>query len=320
MELQTLRSKKKELHGRVLDMLFTSFGSTIQNLIQDNDVVEIMLNPDGCLWVDRLSSGRSFTGENISVEDAERIIRIVSSKTDTTCNADNPILSAELPGSGERFQGIMPPVVPRPTFTIRKKAIMIFTLDDYVTQGIMTQKGADFLKTSVLEKRNILVVGGTGSGKTTLANAILAEIADRDERIVIIEDTVELQCKVKDCVSLRTCDVADITACIKATMRLRPDRIIVGEVRGGEALGLLKAWNTGHPGGLSTVHANGPLEGLIRLEQLIQEAVPIIPKILIANTVNVIVFIKRKGVGRIVDGIATVKGFKDNEYILDFLE
>lgn len=320
MNSTDFRRREQETSNRVYDMLTSSFGVTIQELMRDNDVIEIMLNPDGRLWVDRLSNGRSYTGYDVNVADAERIIRIVSSKTNTTCNADNPILSAELPGSGERFQGMLPPVVERPTITIRKKAIMIYTLEDYVAQGIMSKRGADFLKDAVRGKMNILVVGGTGSGKTTLANAILAEIATYEDRIVIIEDTLELQCQVKDHVSLRTSDAADITALLKATMRLRPDRIIVGEVRGGEALGLLKAWNTGHPGGLCTIHANGPKEGLIRIEQLVQEVVPGVPKSLIAATVNVLVYIRREGRGRKVESIATVDGCRDDEYILRLLE
>ncbi len=312
--------RQNEIHGRVLDMLYTSFGPTIQSLMEDRDVIEIMLNADGRLWVDRLSSGRSITGEVISSEDAERIIRIVSSKTDTVCNAENPLLAAELPGSGERFQGLLPPVVERPVFTIRKRALMIYTLADYVSQGIMTKTMADFLRRSIREKKNILVVGGTGSGKTTLANAILHEIAQLNERLVIIEDTLELQCKADDLVSLRTSDATDITACIKATMRLRPDRIIVGEVRGGEALGLLKAWNTGHPGGLSTLHANGTKEGLIRLEQLIQEAISFVPKSLIASAVDIVIHIKRKGTGRIVEGVAVVEGLENDDYRFSYVQ
>ena len=153
-----------------------------------------------------------------------------------------------------------------------------------------------------------------------MANAILAEIASYEDRIVLIEDTLELQCQVKDHVSLRTCDGADITNLLKATMRLRPDRIIVGEVRGGEALGLLKAWNTGHPGGLCTIHANGPREGLIRIEQLVQEVVPGVPRSLISSTVNVLVYIKREGHGRKVESIAIVECCMNDEYVLKFME
>lgn len=320
MSSTDFRKREQEANSRVFDMLTSSFGPTLQTLMRDKDVIEIMLNPDGHIWVDRLSSGRSYTGQDMSASDAERIIRIVSSKTGTVCNSDNPILSAELPGSGERFQGMLPPVVERPTITIRKKALMIYTLDDYVSQGIMTGKAADYLKEAVRNKLNILVVGGTGSGKTTLANAILAEIARYEDRIVIIEDTLELQCQVKDYVSLRTCDGADITSLLKATMRLRPDRIIVGEVRGGEALGLLKAWNTGHPGGLCTIHANGPREGLIRIEQLVQEVVSGVPRSMIASTVNVLVYIKRVGHGRKVESIAIVEGCINDEYVLKLLE
>jgi len=312
--------REREMNSRVLDMLISSFGPVIQSHIMDPEVIEIMLNSDGRLWVDKLCTGREYTGHDLTHADAERIIRIVSSKAETLCNADNPIISAELPGSGARFQGILPPVVTRPVFTIRKKALVVYTLDDYVKQGVMSKDAADFLKKAVAEKKNILVAGGTGSGKTTLANAILEEISKYEDRIIIIEDTLELQCKVKDSVTLRTCDVADITSLLKATMRMRPDRIIVGEVRGGEALGLLKAWNTGHPGGLSTVHANDAKGSLTRIESLVQEAITIVPRTLIAAAINVIVFIRRVGTARRVESIATVEEYQDEEYVLSYLE
>jgi len=278
-----------------------------------------MLNPDGKLWVDTLSSGRQYTGEHMVSHDADRIIRIVSSNTETIINKENPILSAELPGSGARFQGMIPPVVNRPSFTIRKKAIMVYSLDDYVEQKIMKEHEVEIIKQAVKDKRNILIVGGTGSGKTTLANAILDEISKTNDRVVIIEDTLELQCNADDFISLRTNDNTDITELLKATMRLRPDRIVVGEVRGGEALALLKAWNTGHPGGLSTVHANGTYEGLSRIEQLIGEVSSNIPHNLVADAMNIILFIKRSRIGRCVDDIACVNGYDQDKrkYIIE---
>jgi len=311
------RKREKERERRVYAMLLSSMGPLIERLLKDDDVCDITLNPDGRLWVDRLGSGREFTGETMAAADAERIIRIVASGLNTVCNAQNPILSAELPGTGSRFQGLLPPVVEKPSFAIRKHAIRVFTLDDYVPAGIMTDGQARRRRRAVKERENILIVGGTGSGKTTLANAILDEIAGCNDRVVILEDTLELQCRVDDFVSLRTKDgVAGMTELLKATLRLRPDRIVVGEVRGGEALALLKAWNTGHPGGLSTVHANGPRQGLVRLEQLIQEAAAGIPRALIAEAVDLVVYIERCGAGRRVGQVAKVVGCENDDYIL----
>ena len=321
LKAQDFKKREKERSNRVYDMLLNSFGNSVQNFLKDDDVIEIMLNPDGRLWIDRLSCGRVFTGENIAVQDAERIIKIISSEMDTVCNADNPTLSAELPGSGSRFQGFLPPVVKNATFTIRKKAIMVFNLEDYVKQGVITSKGFRIIKNAVKSKKNILIAGGTGSGKTTFANAILDEIGKSKDRIVLIEDTLELQCNAEDKVSLKTNDNVSMKDLLKSTMRLRPDRIIVGEVRGGEALTLLKAWNTGHPGGLSTVHANGAKESLIRIEQLIQEAISGIPRSLIADAINLIVYIKREDRGRKIEEIIEVEGCDSikNEYLLKVL-
>jgi type IV secretion system protein VirB11 len=302
--------RAKEKNSRIYDMLLSALGEDIQSFLSDDDVIEIMLNPDGKLWIDRLSQSRQFTGKTIEKEDAERIIRIVASHVDAICNASQPLISAELPNSGARFQGMIPPVVENPTFTIRKKAVRIFTLADYVVQNVMTEKVISLIRQAVHDRKNILIVGGTGSGKTTLANAILMEMAQYDHRIVIIEDTLELQCAAKDYVSLRTTDQITMEKLLKATMRLRPDRIIVGEVRGGEALTLLKAWNTGHPGGLATVHANSALQGLTRIEQLIQEAIIGVPRQLIADAIHMIVYIARDGIERKIKQVVQVDGYE----------
>ena len=300
---------------RLITMLTTAVGPQMGELLRDDQVVEVMLNPDGKLWVDRLGQGREFTGLTVACHDAERIIKLVASGTGAEVNETTPILSAEFPGSGSRFQGLLPPVVTAPVFTIRKKALMIFSLEDYVAQGILTGVQKETLCRAVSEKRNILVTGGTGSGKTTLVNAILNEIAGTGDRIVIIEDTLELQCSAPDTVFLRAREgVASMNDLLKATMRLRPDRIVVGEVRGGEALSLLKAWNTGHPGGCATVHANNAVGGLIRLEQLIQEAVVAVSRELIAEAVDLVVHIERCGRNRKVREVIVVEGVEGGNY------
>jgi P-type conjugative transfer ATPase TrbB len=308
-----------ETRERRRGMLRTAMGPAIARALDEPDVVEVLVNPDGHLWLDRHGSGRCDTGVALTAQEAERIIRLVASHIRAEASASSPVVSAELPETGERFEGLLPPVVLAPCFAIRKPAMMTFRLADYVAAQIMTPQVAKVLADAVADARNILVAGGTGSGKTTLANALLAEIATLEERIVIIEDTRELRCAAKDAVTLRTKPgVAALADLVRSTLRLRPDRIIVGEVRGGEALDMLKAWNTGHPGGIATVHANSSRAALYRLEQLVQEAVVTVPRRLIAEAIDLIIFIKGRGAGRRVDGIVEVKGLDSaGDYVLE---
>jgi type IV secretion system protein VirB11 len=294
-------------------MLRTAMGPAIAAALADPLVIEVMVNPDGALRVDRLDTGRCDTGDRLEPGEVERIVRLVASHARTEVHDGAPIVSAELPphgqGAGERFEGLLPPVATGPCFAIRKPAARLYTLSDYVSDGIMTAAQARLLADAVAERRNILVAGGTSSGKTTLANALLAELAARDERVILIEDTRELQCPAPDTVALRTRPgVVAMADLVRSTLRLRPDRIIVGEVRGGEALDMLKAWNTGHPGGIATVHANNARAALYRLEQLVQEAIPVVPKRLIAEAIDLIVFIEGRGTSRRIGAIAAVEG------------
>ncbi|MEC9264978.1 MAG: P-type conjugative transfer ATPase TrbB [Pseudomonadota bacterium] len=293
-------------------MLKTAMGPAIAEALSDAAVIEVMVNPDGRLWIDRLGEGRSDAGLRVHPSETERIIRLVASHVRAEVHADNPIVSAELP-SGERFEGVLPPVALAPCFAIRKPAAKIFTLADYVRAQIMVPIQANALKQAVRERKNILVAGGTSSGKTTLANALLAEIANCDERVILIEDTRELQCAAADCVALRTRrGVVSLADLVRSTLRLRPDRIVVGEVRGAEALDMLKAWNTGHPGGIATVHANSAHAALYRIEQLVQESVTVIPRRLIAEAIDLVVFIAGRGSSRHIETIAEVTGLDAN--------
>jgi type IV secretion system protein VirB11 len=239
----------------------------------------------------------------------------------TVVNAEHPILEGELPLDGSRIGGALPPVTANPTFAIRKRAIRLFTLADYVSSGALDPGHAEMLRVAISRRENILIAGSTGSGKTTFANALIREIAAEagsSERVVIIEDTVELQCAAANRIELRTNECADMTKLLRTTMRLRPDRIIVGEVRGAEALTLLKAWNTGHPGGISTIHANNCLAALTRLEQLIEEAHVRPQPRLVAEAINVVVWIARTSKGRRVQEINRVRGWSvDGGYELD---
>ncbi|RZI61435.1 MAG: P-type conjugative transfer ATPase TrbB [Zymomonas sp.] len=295
-------------------MLRTAMGPAIAAALADPRVIEIMVNPDGALRLDRLGEGRSDTGVRIDEAQVERIIRLVASHARAEVHGEAPIVSAELPPhiegkAGERFEGVLPPVSTAPCFSIRKPAERLYALDDYVADGIMSRAAADRLRACVTQRYNILVAGGTSSGKTTLANALLAEMAWVDERVILIEDTRELQSPAPDTVALRTRPgVVSMADLVRSTLRLRPDRIVVGEVRGPEALDMLKAWNTGHPGGIATVHANSAQAALYRIESLVQEAVVTVPRRLVAEAIDVVMFISGRGFQRRIASIVRVAG------------
>lgn len=307
---------------RRVRMLRTAMGPVIGAALADADVVEVMLNPDRSLWVDRLSRGRVPLGVELSEADGERIIRLVATHVGAEVHRDRPLLSAELPETGERFEGVLPPASPAPVFALRKHAAHVIGLERYVADGILGAEQADFLRRAVRERQNILIAGGTSTGKTTLANALLAEIATTGDRVLVLEDTVELQCLARDHVPLRTrAGVVSMTDLVRSAMRLRPDRVVVGEVRGGEALDLVKVWGTGHPGGIATIHAGSAHGALLRLEQLILEVALNAPRALIAEAVNVVIHISGRGHKRRVESIARVVGFDGSGYRLaDALE
>jgi type IV secretion system protein VirB11 len=299
-------------------MLRTALGPAVARFLEDPAIVEVMLNPDGRLWVDRLSDGLSDTGERLSAADGERIVRLVAHHVGAEVHDRRPRVSAELPETGERFEGLLPPVVTAPVFAIRKPAVAVFTLDDYVAAGIMTADQAAILWHAVASRANILVAGGTSTGKTTLTNALLAEVAKTTDRVIVIEDTRELQCRAQNIVAMRTKDgVATLSDLVRSSLRLRPDRIPIGEVRGSEALDLLKAWGTGHPGGIGTIHAGTALGALRRLEQLIQEAVITVPRALIAETIDLVAVLSGRGAARRLVELARVDGLAaDTDYRL----
>ncbi|WP_298018236.1 P-type conjugative transfer ATPase TrbB [uncultured Castellaniella sp.] len=302
---------------RRIQMLRTAMGPVIAAALEDPDVVEIMLNPDRSLWVDRLSSGRTPLGVELSEADGERIIRLVAAHVGAEVHRGQPLLTAELPETGERFEGILPPAAPGPAFALRKRAVGVIPLTRYIADGMMNVAQAAFLVRAVRERQNILIAGGTSTGKTTLANALLAEIAATGDRVLVLEDTVELQCVANDHVPLRTrIGVVTMQELVRATMRLRPDRVVVGEVRGGEALDLIKVWGTGHPGGIATIHAGSAVGALLRLEQLILEVAMHPPRALIAEAVNVVIYIAGRGRKRRIESIARVVGFDGTDYQL----
>ncbi|MBU2397505.1 MAG: P-type conjugative transfer ATPase TrbB, partial [Alphaproteobacteria bacterium] len=262
---------------RKLEALRHALGPTVLAALEEPAVVEILANPDGRLVLDRSGEGRQDTGQSLSPEARERAIKLIADYVGETVAREDPRLSGVLPGTGERFQGLLPPIVAAPAFSIRKRPAVIWGLADYVRDGVMTEAQADALRQAAAERRNILISGGTGSGKTTLANAVLAEPAFAGDRVFLIEDTPELQCSAWDVVAVltrRAPVVIGVVDLVRDALRMRPDRIVVGEMRdGAAALETLKSWNTGHPGGLSTIHANSAGDVLRRVEDLLSEVV-----------------------------------------------
>jgi type IV secretion system protein VirB11 len=304
---------------RAKEKLKRDLGGMIEEALNDPKTVELMLNADGRLWQERLGETMRCIG-NITEARAESIIKTVAGFHGKEVTRFNPILEGELPLDGSRFAGQLPPVVTKPTFAIRKKAISVFTLDDYVQSEIMTEVQCEAIKNAVVAHRNILVIGGTGSGKTTLVNAIINEMVRHSpaERVFIIEDTGEIQCSAENCVQYHTTLDINMTQLLKTTLRMRPDRILVGEVRGSEALDLLDAWNTGHEGGAATLHANNALAGLHRLKSLISRnpAAPAEIEPLIGEAVHCVVHIARTPAGRRVEEILSINGYENGHYTI----
>ncbi len=288
-----------------------ALGAAIAAALTEPDVVEALINADGALWIDRVGKGLARTDTRLSPADREAAIRLLAHEAGETVGADQPLLATILPasfdcGGAARVQAVLPPLVSAPVLSIRKRPSAIYTLDDYVAARIATPAQIATLRDAVIQRRNIVVAGGTGSGKTTLLNALLAEPAFREARVVALEDTAELQLLGANVVQLltkRTDPQVSMRDLVRTTLRLRPDRIVVGEVRDGAALDVLKAWNTGHPGGLLTLHANSAADALTRLEDLCLEAAPASSARLIRSAVDLVVFITRTEAGRTIADI-----------------
>jgi len=309
----------QETKARRTAMLRTAFCRTVREALEDPQTIEVMANPDGSVWVERAGIGFVVTKASLDAAARERVIRLVAAGAgDARLKISSSIVSAELPSSGERFEGLLPPVATAPCFSIRKPAASPFSLEDYVDQGALSPALSAALRAAIERRDNIVIAGGTSSGKTTFTNALLAEPVFEQDRIVILEDTRELNCLAPNRVQLRTHQGnTSLQDLVRSTLRLRPDRIIVGEVRGGEALDLLKAWNTGHPGGITTLHANSARGALQRLEQLTMEATRHVPFDLIASAVDVVLFMSRADGNRRVEEAVRVLEFDGGDYVTE---
>jgi type IV secretion system protein TrbB len=333
-----------EHHQRLETKLKRELGDLILDILQEDLVEDIVLNPDSVIWAKQMGSGFTRIGQ-MSGSQAICAMNTIAAMRAMVLNSEKPVLETELPLDGSRFEGLIPPVVRHPIFAIRRRPKRIFTIDQYTESGILTTKSdtlnrlrrrenfsdqlaglthAEILRAAIAAKKNILTVGSTGSGKTTFTNAILDAIAEisPSDRVISIEDTTELQCAVANYVDLRAVGNVTMLDCLRACMRLKPTRIVVGEVRGPEAHTMLKAWNTGHPGGAATVHANDALSGLIRLESLVAEATSAPQQQLIAEAVDLVVFIDEEAslaAGRKVREVALVTGYRDGRYQLEYV-
>lgn len=307
------QGRTQDSAARLHEALRRNLGATCMRALEDKSVEEIMLNPDGRIWLYRVGHGMIDTGERMAPASALMLMNTIASMLDVTVTPDSPLLDGVLPLDGSRFSGVIPPAAAGPSFAIRKRALFVYTLEDYLSDGIMSMAFYNAILEAVKKRKNILVVGGTGSGKTTLLNAIIAAIAKLtpQHRVVIIEDTPEVQCDVPNKVMVQTTRTVTMQDLLRSTLRWRPDRIIVGEVRGQEAITLLKAWNTGHDGGVASIHADDAKGGLLRVEQCIQEGVAVVNPEVIAEAVDMLVVInKGEETGkRKIQQVALVRGF-----------
>jgi len=308
------REVKQEVWERRLSILETCLGASIMHYMHDDNVTEVMVNPDGKLWLDTIDKGFQKTDVIMDPEDTKRIIYIIADLSGQVIDLKmDPSLQANIPESrlfaNCRFQAELPPIVMAPSFNIRKHSKVVITLEDYVRQGTMTENQRQVILNAIHGKKNIIAAGGTGSGKTTLLNAILAEISSLDERVVTIEDTKELKCTAENYVGLSTTDTVDMDNLLRKTLRLSPNRIVVGEVRGKEALTLIDAWSTGHRGGCSTVHSDNAYDTLFRLEDLVSRVSVSSQQAGIARAIDVIVYIERRAVSRVIAEVLSIDGW-----------
>ena len=303
---------------RLDEKLKRELGPDIVGALENRETLEICVNSDGHVWIEEKERRLYDSGFTITPGNLLAALGTIAAMNGTELNESHPVLECELPLDGSRVEGTVPPISPEgPSMDIRKHASAVFPLSRYVEENRIAQEAAEYLREAIRDARNILIAGGTSSGKTTFVNALIRELLEiaPDDRLIVIEDTAELQCATSNKQSFVATETITMRKLLKTAMRYRPDRIIIGEVRGGEALDLLKSWNTGHPGGLATVHANSAHSALLRLEQLIAEVSVTPMPALIAEAINVVVFMRQFGrIGRRVTEIIEVTGYREGEY------
>jgi type IV secretion system protein VirB11 len=318
-----LSTKTATYDARIVEKFMRELGKTIRAALDDERTEDIALNSDGRIWVKRQGDDYVCAGEMLDSH-ALDMIGTVAYMRGEEVNAAKPILEVDLPVYGARFEAVIPPVVSSPIFSIRTRNKHVKTFAMLLESGIVSEQHVEVIEEAVRMRRNILVAGGTGSGKTTFVNAIL-EAQSRltpQHRTILIEDTPELNCQADNVVSLLSSVSVSMLDCLRVCMRLNPDRITVGEVRGAEAHTLIKSWNTGHPGGFATVHADDAYSALLRIQTLVAEAVQSPQQEEIARAINLVVFIKRDKsfkAGRQVTEVCRVTGYRDGRYVMEVL-
>ena len=285
------------MDDRLLESLEYNCGPLIMEALRDETVIEIMLNPDGKLWIERYGQEQKCIGE-LPLAQGKQILSLVASALDITVDAHHPVVEGSFPLDGSRFEGTFPPLVgPGASFSDRKKVSRVITMQEFLAQGVITPEVPPIIRGAILDRKNIVVVGGTSSGKTTFVNAIIHELDKLcpHDRLLILEDTAELQSRAPNSVFFLTSELAGIgmRQLAKVSMRYAPRRILVGEVRDAAALELLKLWNTGHPGGIGTFHADSAEEALERLEELVEEAGVGPKQKLIGRAIDLIIYMEK---------------------------
>jgi type IV secretion system protein VirB11 len=307
-----------EQQERLLEKLSREVSGPIQAALEDKEVIEIVCNSDGSIW--KLSQENGWKEiDKISSAKADSILSTVAALTDNIVNSKNPQIQCVFPLDGSRLQGLLPPAVTAPIFDIRKHSAHIFTIEEYIAAKIMTREQAEIIEQAIIARKNILISGGTCSGKTTLTKTIIdlaAKLGTPGERFVIIEDTRELYCTAKNAVSIHAYTRDMLSQFTQSAMRLRPDRVILGEVRGREAYDLMYLLNSGHPGSFTTIHANNARLALHKFLMLARESGEDIHPQRVVECFDIVISISRSAVGLRVEEIVEVSDYQVSDFII----
>jgi len=300
---------------RERESLRHALGPVVAEALADELVTDVLLNADGRVWVDMLGVGRQWTGETLPPDRAEHALRQLANFCGVPLTRQAPVLSATMPGLGERVAGTIPPITSAPTFAIRVPPRTVFGLEAFEGRGAesfsqeatvrrIEEAGTNMglLRRAVEERRNILIAGAIGSGKTSLLSALMQLDGVRRDRVLALEDTRELALDgIDDHVRLLTSSEVDMRALVQLSLRYRPDRILIGEMRSGSAaLEWLHSCNTGASGSLATIHANSCEDALGRVADLCSEVTVQTPDRAIKTAIGAVVFVVRTATGRAI--------------------
>ena len=291
--------------------------------LSDREVSEVYTNPATCeVWIGTVGE-RQATGVHLPEMHIQAFLNTCAERQNETLNQRNEHIQAQLPlpvFRGARLQGVTPRIVERPCFNIRKRASAIYSLAEYLQGGFLCSTHYESIQSAIRDRKNILVFGGMGSGKTTLVNAILDGMVDDNpsEDFLILEDTQELQCRAEGTRYMTQTNTNSLRDLVKLTKRMFPGRVIVGEVRDEAALDLMNAWTSGHPGGSGTVHASSAIGALRKMAALARWAADTDHSAMVAEAIDLVVGIERTETGRVIREVAWVEDElgPDGDYVL----